>query len=183
MDMKVEGLYNTGPARPESRPVESRCPSPTLVIPRPRARSSTAANTPGIAHHATPDDAYPRTAATPRRSLPSTIPSAVSLTETGVLIACQSLTRSVAFYAQLTGRDIPIRGDKARIGPPVLVQQLTTDTPIDASSVILQIVVDNPAEVRLRLGADIDSTADSIETIEVRDPDGRTVRVSQRPPV
>lgn len=92
------------------------------------------------------------------------------------ILTTRSLTRSAAFYARLTGRDIPIQGGTAEITPGLLLHQ-SADTPIDASSIIVNIPVDNLKATSGRLG--LDTTNDRTASIEVRDPDGRTVRISQ----
>lgn len=98
-----------------------------------------------------------------------------------VILATRNLARSAAFYAQLTGRDIPARAGTAEITPGLLLHQSAADTLIDATSVIVHITVDNlPATVR-RLGLDTTAINGHTTTIEVRDPDGRTVRISQHP--
>ncbi|MGW4466360.1 ADP-ribosylglycohydrolase family protein [Micromonospora sp. NPDC004704] len=100
--------------------------------------------------------------------------------EAVVILAARSVTRSAAFYAQLTGRDIPVRSGLARVGPGLLLQQRATDTPIDTASVSVQITVGRLADVARRLGLDNERSPSSAgEVLEVKDPDGRTVRVSQ----
>ena len=113
---------------------------------------------------------------------PPAAPTAVaqpSQAEANVILSTRSIARSAAFYAQLTGRDIPVRADTAEITPGLLLHQFATDTLIDASSVIVHITVDNLPAATRRLG--IHTTADSHPPFEVRDPDGRIVRISQRP--
>jgi ADP-ribosylglycohydrolase len=101
--------------------------------------------------------------------------------EAGVILATRSLAQSAAFYAQLTGRDIPMRADTAEITPWLILRQSAADTLIDASSVIVNIPVDNLPVAARRLGLDTATTNGHTATIEVRDPDGRTVRISQHP--
>ncbi|MFG1766927.1 ADP-ribosylglycohydrolase family protein [Micromonospora parva] len=100
--------------------------------------------------------------------------------EAAVILAARSLTRSAAFYAQLTGRDIPIRSGTAHIGPGLSLQQQAADTPIDTASVSVHITVGVLTDVARRLGLHTEQSARSPQNIlEVEDPDGRTVRISQ----
>ncbi len=101
--------------------------------------------------------------------------------EAGVILATRNLARSAAFYAQLTGRDIPVLAGTAEITPGLLLHQSAADTLIDATSVIVHITVDNLPATARRLGLDTTTTNGHTTTIEVRDPDGRTVRISQHP--
>ncbi|SBT89320.1 ADP-ribosylglycohydrolase [Streptomyces sp. DI166] len=101
--------------------------------------------------------------------------------ETDAVLATLSLARSAAFYAQLTGRDIPVRAGTVEISPGLLLRQSATGTLIDAASVIVHITVDDLAEATRRLGIESTVTSGVSATFEVRDPDGRTVRVGQRP--
>ncbi|MEV0217614.1 ADP-ribosylglycohydrolase family protein [Micromonospora sp. NPDC050695] len=96
--------------------------------------------------------------------------------EASVILVARSLTRSAAFYAQLTGRDIPVRSGTAHVGPGLLLQQQAADTPIDTASVSVHITVGLLADVARRLGLETERRAN---VLEVKDPDGRTVRVSQ----
>jgi ADP-ribosylglycohydrolase len=115
---------------------------------------------------------------TPRAAL--TAAGQPSQHETSVTLATHNLARAATFYAQLTGHNIPVRVGTAEIAPGLLLHRSEADTLIDASSVTLRITVDNLPEAIRRLG--LDAITDSrLDTIEVRDPDGRTVRVSQRP--
>jgi ADP-ribosylglycohydrolase len=98
-----------------------------------------------------------------------------------VTLATRSLSRSASFYAQLTGRDIPVRGDTAEITPWLLLHQHATDTPIDALSVMVSITVDDISAAKRRLGIGTATDSRPNATTEVRDPDGRVVRISQHP--
>jgi hypothetical protein len=100
--------------------------------------------------------------------------------EASAILTTRSLARSTAFYARLTGRDIPVHAGTAEITPGLLLHQSAADTLIDASSVIVNIAVDNLQAASGRLGLDT-TTNDHTAMIEVRDPDGRTVRISQHP--
>jgi len=115
---------------------------------------------------------------------PPTAPTAAaqpSQREASVILATRSLARSAAFYAQLTGRDIPVRAGTAEITPELLLHQSAADTLVDASSVIVHITVDNIPAATRRLGLDTTTADGRTATIEVRDPDGRIIRISQRP--
>ncbi|MGW5646219.1 ADP-ribosylglycohydrolase family protein [Saccharopolyspora sp. NPDC003762] len=117
------------------------------------------------------------------RSAPSTASSAAGHStqrQAGVILATRSLARSAGFYAQLTGRDIPVRAGTAEITPGLLLHQSAADTLIDASSVIVNITVGNLPAAARRLGLDATAT-DGHTVIEVNDPDGRTVRITQQP--
>lgn len=103
------------------------------------------------------------------------------LPEADAVLATLSLARSAAFYAQLTGRDIPVRAGTAEITPRLFLRQSATDALHDAASIIVHISVDDLPEATRRLGIDSTVTSGVPATIEVRDPDGRTVRISQRP--
>lgn len=94
-----------------------------------------------------------------------------------VILATQNLTRSAAFYAQLTGRNVPVRAGTAEISPEVLLNQAPADTPVDTSSVVAISVDDIPEALR-RIGLDIRFSAMHPEGIDVQDPDGRTVHVT-----
>lgn len=113
---------------------------------------------------------------------PPTAPSAPAHStqhETDVILATRNLARSAAFYAQLTGRAIPARAGTAEITPGLLLHQSAADTLIDTTSVIVHITVDNLPATARRLGPETTTTNSHTTTIEVRDPDGRTVRISQ----
>jgi hypothetical protein len=98
-----------------------------------------------------------------------------------VVLATHNLTKSAAFYAQLTGREISVHGDTAEIAPGLTLHRFAADAVIDGSSVIVQIVVDNLPATKRRLGLDRNALDGPTGAIEVRDLDGRVVRVSQRP--
>jgi ADP-ribosylglycohydrolase/Fic family protein len=98
--------------------------------------------------------------------------------EPRAMLATRSVARSASFYAQLTGRDIPVRAGTAQIAPGVHLHQPAADAPIDASAVVEIHVNDLRAAAR-RLGVDA-AVSNGHPTIEVRDPDGRTVRVGQQ---
>ncbi|MFB9415536.1 ADP-ribosylglycohydrolase family protein [Dactylosporangium matsuzakiense] len=101
--------------------------------------------------------------------------------EAAVILAARSLTRSAAFYARLTGRDISVRSGTARISPGLLLRQQSANTPMDTTSVSLQFTVGLLADVARRLGLGKEhSSRNPREVLEVKDPDGRTVRISQR---
>jgi hypothetical protein len=62
---------------------------------------------------------------------PPTAPSATAHStqrEADVILATRNLARSAAFYAQLTGRDIPARAGTAEITPGLLLHQSGADT-------------------------------------------------------
>jgi hypothetical protein len=84
-------------------------------------------------------------------------------------------------YAQLTGHDIPVRDGTAEITSGLLLHQSAADALIDTSSVIVHITVDNLLAATRRIGLDTTTADDRNGTIEVRDPDGRILRISQRP--
>jgi hypothetical protein len=100
--------------------------------------------------------------------------------EATVILATRSLARSAAFYARLTGRNIPVGAGTAEITPGLLLQRSAADTLIDASSVVVHITVPSLSAAIRRLGSDTSTSSSRSATIEVRDPDGRTVRISQR---
>ena len=102
--------------------------------------------------------------------------------EADVMLATHSIARSAAFYAQLTGRDIPVRAGTAEVTPGLLLHQSAAGRLIDGSSVTLHITVDSLPQATRRLGLDTAATSSPTATIEVRDPDGRIVRISQRSP-
>lgn len=123
-------------------------------------------------------------ATTGDESATPTAPSAAahsSQCEAEVILATRNIARSAAFYAQLTGRNIPVRAGTAEIIPRLLLHQSAADTLIDATSVIVHIPVGNLPATIDRLSLDITATNGHTTTIEVRDPDGRTVRISQYP--
>jgi ADP-ribosylglycohydrolase len=105
-----------------------------------------------------------------------------SQAEANVILATHSLARSAAFYARLTGRDIQVRAGTAEVIPGVLLHQSAGDSVIDTSSVIVNIPVDDPAAATRRLGLRATEAESHTAPIEVRDPDGRIVRISQRHP-
>jgi ADP-ribosylglycohydrolase len=140
-------------------------PSPIIVRPsqRPVLRRDDSSTTAA---------GYPETVSAPAHG---------DVPETAVILTARSITRSAAFYAQLTGHDIPVRSGTARIGPGLLLQQKPAEMPIDTGSVTVQITVAALADVARRLGLDQEiSSSKTAEVLEVLDPDGRTVRVSQR---
>ena len=108
---------------------------------------------------------------------PQTIES--SRREATVILATRSLTRSAAFYARLTGRNILARAGTAEIAPGVLLHQVAGDVGIEASSAMVHITVEDlPAAIR-RLGLNTNPADDAPATVELRDPDGRMLRISQ----
>ena len=119
--------------------------------------------------------------ATPASPTEPTAVTQPSQREASVILGTRSLARSATFYAQLTGRDIPVRDGTAEITSELLLHQSAADALIDASSVIVHITVDNLPAATRRLGLGTASTDGRNATIEVRDPDGRIVRISQRP--
>jgi ADP-ribosylglycohydrolase len=100
--------------------------------------------------------------------------------EASVILGTRSLARSATFYAQLIGRDIPVRDGTAEITPGLLIHQSDADTLIEAPSVTVHFKVDDLLEATRRLGLDTTTAHGRNATIEVRDPDGRIVRISQR---
>jgi hypothetical protein len=101
--------------------------------------------------------------------------------EASVILGTRSLARSATFYAQLLGRDIPVRDGTAEIAPGLLIHQSEANNLIEASSAIVHITVDNLPEATRRLGLGTTTADGRNATIEARDPDGRIVRISQRP--
>ena len=69
----------------------------------------------------------------------------------------------------------------AEITPGLLLHQSAADTLIDATSVLVHITVDSLPATARRLRLDTTTTNGHTTTIEVHDPDGRTVRISQHP--
>ncbi|SDN09859.1 ADP-ribosylglycohydrolase [Actinacidiphila guanduensis] len=102
--------------------------------------------------------------------------------EADVMLATRSIARSAAFYARLTGRDIPVRAGTAEVTAGLLLHQSAAGRLIDGSSVTLHITVNSLHEAARRLGLDTIARSSPTATIEVRDPDGRIVRISQRSP-
>jgi ADP-ribosylglycohydrolase len=100
--------------------------------------------------------------------------------EASVILGTSNLARSATFYAQLLGRDIPVRDGTAAIAPGLLIHRSEADDPIEASSVTVHLTVDNLSEATRRLGLGTTTTDGRDATIEMRDPDGRIVRISQR---
>ena len=82
--------------------------------------------------------------------------------------------------ALLTGRDIPVRAGTTEIAPGLRLHQSTSDTLIDPSSVIVHITVESLPAAARRLGLAATTFDDDTTTVDVRDPDGRTVRITQR---
>jgi hypothetical protein len=74
-----------------------------------------------------------------------------------------------------------VRAGIAEITPALLLHQPAADTLIDASSVVVNVHVENIVAAARRLDLDPTTINGHATTIEVRDPDGRIVRVSQRP--
>lgn len=72
-----------------------------------------------------------------------------------------------------------MRGDSAEVTPVLFLKRSSTATQVDAS-VIVNIAVDNVLAAMNRLGLDTTVTNDRSATIEVRDPDGRTVQINER---
>jgi ADP-ribosylglycohydrolase len=103
-------------------------------------------------------------------------PAHRSSRETGVILATRNLARSAAFYAQLTGRDIPVRAGIAEITPALRLRQSASDAPIDTSSATVHIHVEDLSAAARRLGF---TTTIRKDNIELRDPDGRTVIVNK----
>jgi hypothetical protein len=99
--------------------------------------------------------------------------------EASVTLATRNIALSATFYAKLTGRDIQVRGGTAEITPGLLLYQFASDTLIDASFVHIA-VDDLPATIR-RLGLNTTPPDGTPATIEVHDPDGRIVRISEIP--
>jgi hypothetical protein len=96
-----------------------------------------------------------------------------------VLLATRSLSRCAAFYAQLTGRNVPVRANAAEISPGLVLYQSSAETLTDPSSIVVQIAVDNLAAAAKRLGIESIGATDQMTILEVRDPDGREVRIKQ----
>ncbi|MFG1923295.1 ADP-ribosylglycohydrolase family protein [Cryptosporangium sp. NPDC048952] len=96
-----------------------------------------------------------------------------------VLLATRSLSRCAAFYAQLTGRNVPVRANAAEISPGLILYQTSAETLTDPSSIVVQIAVDNLAAAAKRLGIESIGATDQMTILEVRDPDGREVRIKQ----
>lgn len=119
--------------------------------------------------------------ATPASPATATVAAPPLQREASVILGTRSLARSATFYAQLIGRDIPVRDSTAEIAPGLLIHQSEAGVPIEASSVTVHLTVDNLPEAIRRLGLDTTRADGRNATIEVRDPDGRVVRISERP--
>ncbi|MFD3310266.1 ADP-ribosylglycohydrolase family protein [Streptomyces sp. NPDC058694] len=119
--------------------------------------------------------------ATHTPSAPHLVAGHSTLPEADAVLATLSLARSAAFYAQLTGVDIPVHAGTAEIAPGLFLRQSATNTLHNAASVIVHISVDDLPGATRRLGIESPKTSDVPATIELRDPDGRTVRISQHP--
>jgi ADP-ribosylglycohydrolase len=102
--------------------------------------------------------------------------------EAGISLATYNLARSAGFYAQLMGRDIAARTGTAEITPGLQLHQSSVDLVIDAASIIVYVTVDNLSAALRRLGLDIATDGYTAGT-EVHDPDGRIVRIRQRPSI
>lgn len=100
--------------------------------------------------------------------------------EADAVLSTRSLARSAAFYAQVTGHDIPVRAGTAEITPGLLLRQSVAGRLFDVTSVTVHITVESLSGTTRRLGIESVTKTNSPETIEVRDPDGRTVRISER---
>lgn len=99
--------------------------------------------------------------------------------EVRIILPTRSLGRSAAFYARLTGREIPVRAGTAEVTRGLVLRQTSEHATVDASSVIVSLIVDSLPKAISRLGLDKTRTNSQTDTIEVRDPDGRSVRISQ----
>jgi ADP-ribosylglycohydrolase len=139
---------------------------------QPRSASGQSSNGPDLA--TTGDDG-----ATPTSTTAPTATTQLAEADARVVLATRSLARSASFYARLTGREIPVRAGAAEITPGLLLHQLPADRVIDDLSATVHITVDSLSAATRRLGLDT-ATTDVHTTIEVRDPDGRIVRISQR---
>lgn len=105
----------------------------------------------------------------------------LSQAEASIILPTHSLSRSATFYALLTGHDIPVRASTAEISPGLLLHQSAANAAIDSSSLVVQITVDDILAAARRLGLHANMADNYAVPIEVRDPDGRLVRISQRP--
>lgn len=148
-----------GPAREEHDYRERTSPPPTPTSGNPN------------------NDSQPSAASKDRYAI--TAP-ATAQNDVSIILATHDLARAATFYAQLTGRDIRVRAGTAEITPQLLLHRSAAGTLIDASSVIVHIVVDDLLAAARRLGSNAGIADNRTSTIEVRDPDGRVVRVSQR---
>ena len=101
--------------------------------------------------------------------------------EVDAMLATRSLTRSAAFYAQIAGHDVAVRAGIIEITPGLLLYESAAKTLTDASSIIVNVPVDDLIAAISRLGLGGTKAGNHATTIEVVDPDGRTVRISQRP--
>ncbi|MDX2980279.1 ADP-ribosylglycohydrolase family protein [Streptomyces microflavus] len=110
----------------------------------------------------------------------TTSAAANSQPEADAVLSTRSLARSAAFYAQVTGHDIPVRAGTAEITPGLLLRQSVAGRLFDVTSVTVHITVESLSGTTRRLGIESATKSSSPETIEVRDPDGRTVRISER---
>ncbi|MGW4113052.1 ADP-ribosylglycohydrolase family protein [Actinosynnema sp. NPDC004786] len=96
----------------------------------------------------------------------------------GVVLDVKRLTQTVDFYARLIGDDIRARGNFAEVSSEIVLRQAQPNDPVGSSGLTIRIAVDNLSEALRRVGLEVASNRHG-ETIEVTDPDGRRVLVSQ----
>ncbi|WP_371878917.1 ADP-ribosylglycohydrolase family protein [Amycolatopsis roodepoortensis] len=105
--------------------------------------------------------------------------SGISRQRVEALLAARNLAKTASFYARLIGRDIPVSAGMAEINSRLLMFETPDDTPIDADLVSINVVVDDFSSMISRLGLEGSELILQGGVFEVRDPDGRIVRVSQ----
>jgi hypothetical protein len=96
----------------------------------------------------------------------------------GVVLDVRRLAQTAGFYARLIGGDVRARGSFAEVSSGLVLRQAQSDEPIETSGVAIRVAVDNLSEALRRVGLEVTPNRHR-ETIEVTDPDGRRVLVSQ----
>jgi hypothetical protein len=96
----------------------------------------------------------------------------------GVVLDARRLAQTAGFYARLIGGDIRTRGNFAEVSPEIALRQAQSNEPIETSGVTIRVAVDNLSAALRRVGLEVTSNRHG-EAIEVTDPDGRRVLVSQ----
>jgi ADP-ribosylglycohydrolase len=92
-----------------------------------------------------------------------------------VVLPSVHLSRCASFYAQLIGADLTIRDRTVRIAPWLVLREAQDNGGQDATEIMLTSPDLNSAIKRLN----VNPASQAGDTIVLRDPDGRTVRVSK----
>lgn len=93
------------------------------------------------------------------------------------VLPAANLSRSAAFFARLTGHDVPVRNGIARVTPWISLRQAEAGE-ADSSPVVIDLAVKDLPAAANRLNIRHKGEARAVDILVLQDPDGRQVNVT-----